>query len=188
LVLDRVVDGKYFVFLVGPREVELVVPADACAAGRAAAWCRAALEQDDAAARARIEDKLAQLRQRARPRRVVSGRLLTRLRAGRPGPRRRPRVAGAARAGAIAPASPPPAPPRPLSPLRRWPPTPGGRPRSAPSAKSLPGRPRAAANAGRRAPPLPDRRGALRERRRRCGPPRLAALPSPPPSPPLPPT
>src|SRR5690606_2505221 len=101
LVLDRVVDGKYFVFLVGPREVELVVPADACTAGRAAAWCRAALEQDDAAARARIEDKLAQLRQRARPRRVVSGRLLTRLRAGRPGSRRRPPVAGAARAGAI---------------------------------------------------------------------------------------
>lgn len=81
VVPDRLVDGKYIVFLIGPREAELAVPVTACLTGRAGPWCPQALRQDAPGARARIEDKLDQLRARGRPRRA-------RLRKQRPGPDR----------------------------------------------------------------------------------------------------
>lgn len=134
VVLDRVVDGKYLVFLVGPEEWELVVPVRACVTGGAGGWCSAAMQQDNAAARARIEEKLQLLRARGRPRRATFPRSAA-VRASplrtssshtyRPrrsvdsSPTLRPPGASAVLAGAAAPFSPPSAPARPASPPRR---------------------------------------------------------------------
>lgn len=77
-VLDRIVDGLHAVLLVGPDEIELIIPASRLPDGVTdGAWLRLELDGDTvtaialdpeatAAAQARIDDKLAQLRARGR--------------------------------------------------------------------------------------------------------------------------
>ncbi len=75
-VIDRIEEGKHAVLLVGEDERELVVPVERLPAGvGAGAWLRVRIEGEDLtilgvdqgeeeAAKQRIEDKMAQLRQR----------------------------------------------------------------------------------------------------------------------------
>lgn len=64
VVLDRIVDGRYAVFLIGPDEEELIIPLVLCAPGRGAGLCTLLARASDEAARSRIEEKLSVLRSR----------------------------------------------------------------------------------------------------------------------------
>ncbi len=51
VVLDRIVDGRYAVFLIGPDEEELIIPLVLCAPGRGAGLCTLLARASDEAAR-----------------------------------------------------------------------------------------------------------------------------------------
>lgn len=84
-IVDRIVDGKHAVLLVGEEEIERILPADQLPpAVTEGSWLRIWFEKDDpinggvqkmeldevgsADARKRIEAKLARLKKRGRPR------------------------------------------------------------------------------------------------------------------------